>query len=64
MSGSFDRFPPPGERVKIACYCAYCGEPIERGSFVTTYASGERTHDGFCEEQYVENELGIVRITV
>lgn len=64
MNASFDRFQPPDERVEIVGYCAYCGEPIERGSFVTTYASGERTHDGFCEEQYVESELGIVRITV
>lgn len=64
MSVSFDRFQPPAERVEIIGYCAYCGEPIERGSFVTTYASGAKTHDGFCEEQYVENELGITHSTV
>ncbi|MDQ0168744.1 hypothetical protein [Paenibacillus tundrae] len=66
MSGAdfFDRFQPPDERVEIVSYCAYCGEPIERGSFVTTYASGAKTHDGFCEDQYVENELGIVRSSV
>ncbi|WP_418041105.1 hypothetical protein [Paenibacillus xylanilyticus] len=64
MSVSFDRFQPPDERVEVAGYCAYCGEPIERGSFVTAYASGAKTHDGFCEEQYVENELGITRSTV
>lgn len=70
----FDRFQPPDERVEIggigcepqvSIYCAYCGEPIERGIHsVTSYASGARTHDGFCEEQYVENELGIVRSNV
>ncbi|WP_427050397.1 hypothetical protein [Paenibacillus sp. TC-CSREp1] len=66
----FDRFQPPDERVdtvgpcyepEVRAYCAYCGEPIERGSFASTYASGAQTHDGFCEEQYVENELGITR---
>lgn len=59
----FDRFQPPDERVEIGGigYCAYCGEPIERGSFVTSYASGAKTHDGECEEQYVEDELGITR---
>lgn len=60
----FDRFQPPDERVDIVGYCAYCSELIERGSFVTTYASGAKTHDGFCEEQYVVNELGIVRSNV
>lgn len=70
MGASFDRFQPPDERVEIggigcepqaSIYCAYCGEPIERGSFVTAYASGAQTHDGFCEDQYVVDELGITR---
>lgn len=60
----FDRFQPPDERRDTVGYCAYCGEPIERGSFVTNYASGAKTHDGFCEDQYVDNELGIVRSSV
>jgi len=64
MSTNYDRFLPPDERVDIVGYCAYCGEPIESGHSVTSYASGARTHDGFCEEQYVENELGIVRSSV
>jgi hypothetical protein len=64
MSASFDRFQPPDERLDIVGYCAYCGESIERGHSVTSYASGAKTHGGFCEEQYVENELGITRITV
>ncbi|WP_340028977.1 hypothetical protein MHB71_05010 [Paenibacillus sp. FSL H7-0940] len=59
---AFDRFQPPDEHVEIVGYCAYCGEPIERGIHsVTSYASGAKTHDGFCEEQYVDNELGITR---
>ncbi|MCM3205639.1 hypothetical protein [Paenibacillus illinoisensis] len=70
MSASFDRFQPPDERVDIvgigcepqaSIYCAYCGEPIERGSFVTAYASGDHTHGGECEENYVVDELGITR---
>lgn len=60
----FDRFQPPDERVDIVGYCAYCGEPIDRGHSVTSYASGAQTHDGFCEEQYVVNELGITRPNV
>ncbi|MCG7383380.1 hypothetical protein [Paenibacillus sp. ACRRY] len=61
MSTNYDRFQPPDERVEIVGYCAYCGEPIERCHSVTSYASGAQTHDGFCEVQYVENELGITR---
>ncbi|KAA8750159.1 hypothetical protein [Paenibacillus sp. UASWS1643] len=61
MNVSLDRFQPPDERVDIVGYCVYCGEPIERSHPVTSYASGAKTHDGFCEVQYVENELGITR---
>lgn len=64
MSVSFDRFQPPDDRVEIVGYCAYCGESIERGYSVTSYASGAKTHNGFCEEQYVVNELGITRSAV
>jgi hypothetical protein len=60
----FDRFQPLDERADVVGYCAYCGESIERGSFVTTYARGAKTHDGFCEDQYVVNELGITRSIV
>jgi hypothetical protein len=64
MSSPFDRFQPPDERVDIVGYCVYCGEPIECGQPFTSYASGAQTHDGFCENQYVVNELGITRINV
>lgn len=57
-----DRFKLPDEPEIIVSWCAYCGVEIYEGDAMTTYHSGDKTHDGHCENEYVSAELGIERV--
>lgn len=57
----FDRFQPPDEPEVIVAHCAFCGGEIYAGDEITTYRSGDKTHIGHCENEYVTAELGIER---
>lgn len=63
MADFFDRFQPPGPRdePRVSAYCAWCGGEIYVGEPVTTYANGDKTHDGRCEDAHMAAELGRVR---
>ncbi|CAM2952809.1 hypothetical protein PASE110613_09230 [Paenibacillus sediminis] len=61
----FDRFrsPGPNDEPRVAAYCVWCDGEIYAGDEMTTYANGDQTHDGHCENEYVRAELGIERVT-
>ncbi|WP_342439313.1 hypothetical protein NSS79_10580 [Paenibacillus sp. FSL L8-0436] len=55
-----ERFQSPDEPSVFAT-CAWCGGEIYVGDPVTTFANGDKTHDGRCEDEYVRAELGLER---
>lgn len=61
-----ERFQPPNELrdlPPVSAMCAWCGGEIYVGDPVTTFANGDKTHDGHCEDEYIAAELGLMRET-
>lgn len=55
-----ERFRPPDEPL-VSAYCAWCGGEIYVGDTVTSFANGDKTHEGRCEDEYIRAELGVER---